>query len=59
MKYYTIKILQNMYREQYPELTANVIWERAREMHSQLNTLDIHWKRSNRMFYNNTDLYGM
>lgn len=59
MKYYTINILETMYREKYPELAANVIRERAKELHSQLNTLDIRWKRSNRLFYSNIDLYGM
>lgn len=59
MKYYTIRILETMYREKYPELAANVILERARTLHSQLNTLDIRWKRSNRLFYSKIDLYGM
>ncbi|GMB00232.1 hypothetical protein [Pelosinus sp. IPA-1] len=59
MKYYTMNILEAMYREKYPELAANVIYERAKELHSQLNTLDIRWKRSNRLFYSNIDLYWM
>jgi hypothetical protein len=59
MKYYTIEMLETMYREKYPELEDDVIRERAKKMHSQLNTLDIRWKRSNRIFYSNSDLYGM
>lgn len=59
MKYYTINILETMYREKYPELAENVIRKKAKELHSQLNTLDIRWKRSNRLFYSNIDLYGM
>lgn len=59
MKYYTIKRLEAMYHEKYPELSSNAISERAKALHSQLNTLDIRWKRSNRLFYSNSDLYGM
>ena len=59
MKYYNIKILEAMYREKHPELTANVIREKAKELHSQLNTIDTGWKRSNRLFYSNIDLCGM
>jgi hypothetical protein len=59
MKYYTTEMLETMYREKYPELEDDVIRERAKKMHSQLNTLDIRWKRSNRIFYSNSDLYGM
>lgn len=59
MKYYTTEMLETMYREKYPELKDDVIRQRAKKMHSQLNTLDIRWKRSNRMFYSNIHLYGM
>ncbi|MCC5464791.1 hypothetical protein [Pelosinus baikalensis] len=59
MKYYTINILEAMYREKYPELAATIIHEKAKLLHSQLNTLDVRWKRSNRLFYSKIDLYGM
>lgn len=57
MKYYTINALEAMYKEEYPELETNIIREKAKTLHSQLNTLDIRWKRSNRLFYNNIDFY--
>jgi hypothetical protein len=59
MKYYSIEMLETMYREKYPELEVNIIRQRAKTMHSQLNTLDTRWKRSNRMFYRNIDMYGI
>ena len=58
MKYYTIEMLENAYLDKYPELTADVISEKAKKMHTLLNTLDIHWRRSNCRFYRNMVLYG-
>ena len=58
MKYYTLEMLKTIYREEYSELPANEIHDKAKRLHTQLNTLDIYWKRSNHRFYDNVDLYG-
>jgi hypothetical protein len=58
MKYYTIEMLENVYFDKYPELTADVIREKAKRLHTVLNTLDINWRRSNCRFYRNVVLYG-
>ena len=58
MKYYTIEMLENVYLEKYPELTADAIREKAKRLHTLLNTLDINWRRSNCRFYSNVVLYG-
>lgn len=56
MKYYTLEMLENYYRRENSELPESEIKERAKKLHSQLNTLDIRWKRSNRRFYRNNEL---
>lgn len=56
MPYYTLDMIENMYRQESPELTADKIMERTKNVHRQLNTLDIYWRRSNRRFYQQIDL---
>jgi len=58
MKYYTLEMLEKLYLDKYPEFTTDVIREKAKKMHTLLNTLDISWRRSNCRFYRNVVLYG-
>jgi hypothetical protein len=58
MKYYTLEMIKNMYSSQYPNLSVDVINEKAHRLHTLLNTLDINWKRSNYRFYGKVLLYG-
>lgn len=58
MKYYTLEMLEEFYRHEYPEMAAEVICEKARVLHRVLNTLDTGWKRSNRRFYSHVELIG-
>lgn len=58
MKYYTIEILVEIYRNEYPELADDVILKKAKELHRELNTLDKYWKRNNRRFYRKIELVG-
>ncbi len=51
MKYYTLTVIEDAYRRQNPELTEAEIEEKAKKIHSQLNTLEISWRRSNKKFY--------
>ncbi|HML32898.1 hypothetical protein [Sporomusa sphaeroides] len=51
MRYYTLSVIEEAYRRQNPELTEAEIKEKAKKIHSQLNTLDISWRRSNKKFY--------
>ena len=51
MKYYTLNMLEQLYRLEYPKLEEFEIKNKAKEIHQQLNTLDIAWKRSNHRFY--------
>ncbi len=51
MKYYTLAVIEDAYRCQSPELTETEIKEKAKKIHSQLNTLDVGWRRSNKKFY--------
>ena len=51
MKYYTLTVIEDAYRRQNPELTEAEIKEKAKKIHSQLNTLEISWRRSNKKFY--------
>jgi hypothetical protein len=59
MKYYTLEMLERIYRRQFPELADEEIREKAKELHKLLNTLDANWRRSNRRFYGNIDLIGI
>ena len=58
MKYYTVEILETMYQDKYPELEINTIRIKTKILHTQLNTLDMDWRRSNRRFYGNVFLYS-
>lgn len=58
MKYYTIEMLESVYLDNDPELTADVIREKAKRLYTLLNSLDINWRRSNYRFYRNVVLYG-
>lgn len=57
-KYYTLEMLEDLYRYQEPSLSEGVIREKAKNLHRQLNTLDVCWARSNRRFYNHNQLQG-
>lgn len=54
MSYYTLETIEELYRQEFPTLTSDVIQERAKNIHRQLNTLDIYWRRSNQRFYQKT-----
>jgi len=56
-QYYTLEMLEDLYRYQEPNLSNNVIEEKAKNLKSVLNTLDISWARSNRRFYINNQLH--
>ena len=58
MSYYTLETIEDMYKQEFPKLNLEVIREKAKKIHRQLNTLDIHWRRSNQRFYQNSDLRG-
>lgn len=51
MKYYTLEVLEIIYRDEFPELLDGEVKARAKQLHRLLNTMDISWKRSNRRFY--------
>lgn len=51
MRYYTLDALERLYRQEHPDLPDREIKERAKQLHRQLNTWDIRWRRSNRRFY--------
>lgn len=55
-KYYSLEMLENLYRCQEPRLSAEEAKEKAKNLHRQLNTLDISWARSNRRFYTHNQL---
>lgn len=57
MSYYTLENIENLYRQEFPGLALDVIQERAKNVHRQLNTLDIYWRRSNQRFYGKIDLW--
>lgn len=58
MKYYTVEMLEEIYRHEYPEMAEEAIREKAKALHREMNTLDTSWKRSNRRFYNHVELIG-
>lgn len=58
MKYYTLQALEAMYLKENPDWPEELIRNKARDIHRQLNTLDVSWKRSNRQFYSKISLYG-
>lgn len=51
MRYYTLDVLERMYRRDYPDLPDSEIKKKAKQLHKQLNILDVQWKRNNRRFY--------
>lgn len=55
-KYYSLEMLADIYRLQDSRLSDEEAREKARELHRQLNTLDISWARSNRRFYTHNRL---
>lgn len=55
-KYYSLEVLEDIYRLQDPRLSDEEAKEKARNLHRQLNTLDISWARSNRRFYTHNQL---
>lgn len=58
MKNYRLELLIQAYRKENPNLSETDVQNKAKQMHSCLNTLDVRWKRSNRRFYHNTNLSG-
>lgn len=55
MKFYTLIEIEDAYRCQCPDLTEEEIKEKAKKIHSQLNTLDVSWRRSNKRYYKMQD----
>jgi len=50
-KYYSLEMLENIYRCQDLSLSEKEAKEKAKNLHRLLNTLDVYWARSNRRFY--------
>jgi len=40
MKYYTIEMLGELYRHEYPEMAEDSVHEKAKGLHREMNTLD-------------------
>ena len=55
-QHYTLEMLEDLYRCKDPSLPEEVIKDKAKKLHRQLNTLDISWARSNRRFYSHNQL---
>jgi hypothetical protein len=55
MRYYTLIEIEEAYRHQSPDLTEEEIKGKAKKIHSQLNTLDVSWRRSNKRYYKMQD----
>jgi hypothetical protein len=51
IRYYSKDRIKAMILAEEPELSEAQITEKAVQIHRALNTLDIHWKRSNKRFY--------
>lgn len=51
MLFYTVGMLQDMYRHERPDWSEEKIKKKAKTVHKLLNTLDTYWKRSNRRYY--------
>ncbi len=49
--YYTLEMLTDLYRRTETNLPESEAQMRAKNLHRQLNTMDISWIRSNRRFY--------
>ena len=50
-RYYTLEVLEYTYRSQEPNLSEKEVKKKAKNLHRQLNTMDVYWARSNRRFY--------
>ncbi len=55
-KYYSLEMLADIYRLQDARISDEEAIEKAKDLHRQLNTLDISWARSNRRFYTHNQL---
>jgi len=58
MSYYTIERLEELFREENMNWSIEEVEYRAKDLHKHLNTLDTRWRRSNRRFYSQVELYG-
>jgi len=56
-RYYSLDLLESLYRQQEPCSPENRIKEQAKILQKGLNTLDTCWARSNRRFYAHIQLY--
>lgn len=57
MKHYRLEELETICRQEDSSLTDEEIQQKAKNLHTQLNVLDVRWKRSNRRFYQMMDRY--
>lgn len=48
MAYYTLELLERLYRRQFPELTETEVKAKADKLYSQITALDEYWKRLKR-----------
>ncbi|MBP2655792.1 MAG: hypothetical protein H6Q73_3361 [Firmicutes bacterium] len=55
-QYYTLDMLENLYRFEEPNLSEKAVEEKAKSLKRVLNTMDIYWTRSNRRFYSHNQL---
>ncbi|MBP2635985.1 MAG: hypothetical protein H6Q72_1892 [Firmicutes bacterium] len=58
MKYYTLARLEELYKQEYPEMALAEIQKKAKLLHKEFNRLDTYWKRNNRHFYRQVELIG-
>ena len=56
-RYYTVVMLEELYRLEHPDFSEEDIKIRAKILHRQLNNMDVSWSRSNRRFYKHNRLY--
>ncbi|MDU4960932.1 MAG: hypothetical protein E6X17_09785 [Sporomusaceae bacterium] len=57
MKHYKLEELETLCRQENSSLTDEEIRQKAKQLHAQLNVLDVRWRRSNRRFYQMTSRY--
>lgn len=57
MKHYKLEELETLCRQENSSLTDEEIPQKAKQLHAQLNVLDVRWRRSNRRFYQMTSRY--
>lgn len=48
MAYYSLELLERLYRRQFPELTEDEVKEKVVKLDSQITALDEYWKRMKR-----------